>query len=196
MINGLPNTNPSVGRIATNFCDFIFKGQRYPLNTVVQLKTDDWLRWYKITKRQYSAGKPLMVQVVKHFQNWQGTYYWVYAKWYPDGYISYYMTTEYPEEIIESIVELGRQEPLSPPIKEYYKDWEVPEVMNGWKWYVAAMLVMILLRDMWMGWSMISIYFFTWRHFKKRKPDTVAFGFNWREKVNELNAEWKAGKRA
>lgn len=57
--------------------------------------------------------------------------------------------------------------------KKYIKDSDIPELFFGWIFYLIIMVVLIIFKDMWLGWIAASAYFFWWR--KKIKEENYYY---------------------
>lgn len=164
------------------FNTFVFQEKEYPLNTVVQIKTDIYANQYI----GYMYNYPI-VQLVRVFVGNGDIIRYTYAVWNHSGKINYYITSKTPDEMIEYIVEVPVETKVHEEKTEYYKDSEIPDMQNAWIAFIALMFFGTFLRDRWALWVIGSIYFYQWRKNRLRKPINYKHGFNVEKKVREIN---------
>lgn len=65
-------------------------------------------------------------------------------------------------EHINEIIEGNHYVETSAKIR-YFRDVDIPELFLGWIAYIVIMLVLFIFNDRWLGWFVVSAYFFHWR---------------------------------
>lgn len=156
----------------TYFETFTFQGKEYYRNSIVKFK-----------KGKKDAK---LIQLVEHYIDESGFQYWTYEIWRQSGHHYSYNTFSTPDEILECIIEPAY--PIHVNNKqEYYRDWEVDEVLKGWLIFIVIMALGTFLRDRVTLWIIGSVLFFFWRENKLRKPPEHDYGFDIEEKVREWN---------
>lgn len=163
----------------TYFHTFSFQCKEYLLNTSVKIKDGMFT-----TNLKPLYDRPL-VQVVEHFIDQRGTARWTYALWNYDGGIWLYTTTQSPDDLVECIEQIATGKPTHEEKAEYYKDSEVPVVKMGWLIYIAVMLGSMIFNGFIVAWVFGTMFFFSWRKEKLRKPVKYEYGFNVYKKVEE-----------
>lgn len=165
---------------ATQLDSFSFQGKEYPLNTTVIIKD----RMY--TKNGGELFGHPMVQVVEVYIDRNGRKRWTYALWKYDGRIFHHTTTKSPDELVERI-ETPYVKSAHEDAPEYYKDSEVPGMAMAWVIYIAAMIFVTVFNEFYIAWVFGTLYFFTWRKRKLKKPIEIKYGYDVYKKVREFD---------
>lgn len=173
------------------FNSFEFKGKTYPLKTIVKCKDDVYISSGKIG---YAHLYPLVL-IVNHYIDNQGIRRYSYTVFTYGGGCDGFITKKSPDEIIDYIVEVHKENNENELKNEYYKDSEVEYMYLAWVIYIIAMFFSIIFIDFLVAWACISLVFFMWRAKKLKKPKRMMYGYDVSKRVRDLNNEWKIRKR-
>ena len=121
----------------TYFDSFDFQGEKYNLNTFVELKENVW----RNEKTKYLT----MIQIVENGLTQYGNPFCTCAFWDSYGDVTHMLYVHSPEDIIERISLPSNSSPVKPE-QEYYKDIEVSGVLSGWVLYLAIMFFGMIFR--------------------------------------------------
>ena len=142
------------------FEDFTYNGEKYYLNTIVKLSDD---------AKRFLGAESLYSQVIQHEITNVNKERWGYVVRKQSNKIWHVFTTVPPDQLIEEIV-TPAAEKKEPKQQEYFKDNQVPEVIQMWVYYILAMCVSIIFNDRIMLWVIFSVLFFAYREEKLKKP--------------------------
>lgn len=76
-------------------------------------------------------------------------------------YAGFFLLTE--TQLDQAIAEIITPVPISIIEKEYYKDWEVPNVLWMWLIYITVLFFSMIFREFYLIWIVASYVFFTTR---------------------------------
>lgn len=142
------------------FDDFVYHGEKYNLNSIVQLSDD---------AKKFLGADNKCTQIVQHEITNTNQERWGYVVRRSSEKTWHVFTTVSPDQLIEEIIKpAGLRKENN--IVEYYKDNQVDGMLQMWVAYIAVMLVICLFNDRIMMWAIASCVFFELRKRKLEKP--------------------------
>lgn len=150
------------------FDNFIYKGERYYINSVVKLSKDAQI--FLGSENEYS-------QIIQREITNTGKERWAYVVKVDGSEVYHAFTTVSPDQLIEEVTIPAVLTSQCKNKTECYSDFEVPGVITGWIIYIAIMIGSLIFVDFGAIWGVASLVFFAWRHQKLKKAKRHNYGF-------------------
>lgn len=151
------------------FDNFIYKGKKYYINSVVKLSKD--AQRFLGSESEYS-------QIIQREITNLGKERWAYVVKVDGPQVWHTFTTVSPDQLIEEVTMPAVLTEGNKDKVKYYSDFEVPGVITGWVIYITIMVGSLIFVDFGAIWGFASLVFFAWRHQKLKKPKRHNYGFN------------------
>lgn len=142
------------------FDDFMYKGHKYNLNSIVKLSND---------AKMFLGADSTCTQLIQHEITNTSQERWGYVVRKSSEKTYHVFTTVPPEQLIEEIIVPATSDILTNKV-QHYKDNEVDGMSRLWAIYIIAMVVITLFNDRIMMWTIASCIFFELRKKKLTKP--------------------------